>query len=501
MQYFDKLNFLMNITQTSNKELAAALSVDRSLISLMRSGKRGLSRKGENIKRMARFFAQRVTAQYQRHALSEMLGKTALRSPMPIEALADYLEKWLVGDPGMVGGLIDGIESIPLQVEPHQSAAPIPELDSKTAFFYGEEGRQEVMRRMMQILRKTELPSSVLVVSDDNLEWLLSNYMLTRQLQSDLLELMNKGITFHQIMPAMNFINRYTEAMQFWLPMYATGQMKVYYYPRLRDNLYRRSIVIVPGRCVRISTAIGLGSSSDITMFSTDPELVKAFTVQFQEHIALCRPALFIHRNPQESIPCFQEMFCNGGSETIQMLNSLSINTLPRELLEQCVRDADEPGWKTTYQIYLDDIPQFEERLRRGPFIDMSPLATAEEVRAGTVFVASPCEAGSGNIAYTPEMYILHLQNILRLMDQYENYHFLPYQEKKQDYNLIVSEGCMALLIHTSEPILVLDIRRPEMVLACREHLLRKAEKVEYSGIQRAKSRMELKALIRELQE
>ena len=38
MQYFDKLNFLMNITQTSNKELAAALSVDRSLISLMRSG-------------------------------------------------------------------------------------------------------------------------------------------------------------------------------------------------------------------------------------------------------------------------------------------------------------------------------------------------------------------------------------------------------------------------------------------------------------------------------
>ena len=105
---------------------------------------------------MACFFAQRVTAQYQRHALSEMLGKTALRSPMPIDALAYYLEKWLLGDPGMVGGLIDGISSISLQVEPLESAAPIPDLDSKTSFFYGEEGRQEVMRRMMQILRKTE---------------------------------------------------------------------------------------------------------------------------------------------------------------------------------------------------------------------------------------------------------------------------------------------------------------------------------------------------------
>ena len=50
-EYFDKLHFLMNITQTSNKELAAALSVDRSLISLMRSGKRGLSRKSENVKK------------------------------------------------------------------------------------------------------------------------------------------------------------------------------------------------------------------------------------------------------------------------------------------------------------------------------------------------------------------------------------------------------------------------------------------------------------------
>ena len=501
MQFFDKLNFLMNITQASNKELAAALSVDRSLISLMRSGKRGPSRKSENVKRMAHFFAQRVTAQYQRHALSEMLGKTALRAPMPTEVLTDYLEKWLLGEPGMVGGLIDGIESIPVQPEPLQSSAPIPVLDNKTTFFYGEEGRQEVMRRMMQILREAELPSSVLVVSDDNLEWLLSNYMLAKQLQANLLELMNRGITFHQIMPAMNFINRYTEAMQFWLPMYATGQMKVYYYPRLRDNLYRRSTIIVPGLCVRISTAIGLGSSSDITMFSTDPELVKAFTVQFQEHLALCRPALFVHREPKEAIPCFQEMFSNGGSETIQMVNSLSINTLPRELLEKCVRDADAPGWKTTYQMYLDEVPRFETRLQQGPFIDMSALATAEEVRAGTVYIASPHETESSHIAYTPETYILHLKNILRLMDQYEDYHFLPYQGAKQDYNLVVSEGGMALLIHTSDPVLVLDIRRPEMVLACREHLLRMAEKVGYGGIQRTKARMELKSLIRELQD
>lgn len=42
MNFSDKLNFLMNITQTSNKDLATGISVDRSLISLLRNGKRGM---------------------------------------------------------------------------------------------------------------------------------------------------------------------------------------------------------------------------------------------------------------------------------------------------------------------------------------------------------------------------------------------------------------------------------------------------------------------------
>ena len=53
MQFSEKLIFLMNITQTSNKELAMELGVDRSLISLLRSGKRGAPK---SVKKMADFF-------------------------------------------------------------------------------------------------------------------------------------------------------------------------------------------------------------------------------------------------------------------------------------------------------------------------------------------------------------------------------------------------------------------------------------------------------------
>ena len=96
---------------------------------------------------------------------------------------------------------------------------------------------------------------------------------------------------------------------------------------------------------------------------------------------------------------------------------------------------------------------------------------------------------------------MLHLQNILRLMEEYENYYFVPIQDKEiQDYNLFVNESGMALLIRTSPPITILEIRRPEMVVAFREHLLRKAEAVGYDGIRKEKIRLKLRALIRELQ-
>ena len=40
MEFKDKLNFLMKITQVSNKEISKAIAVDPSLVSLLRSGKR-----------------------------------------------------------------------------------------------------------------------------------------------------------------------------------------------------------------------------------------------------------------------------------------------------------------------------------------------------------------------------------------------------------------------------------------------------------------------------
>ena len=40
----------------------------------------------------------------------------------------------------------------------------------------------------------------------------------------------------------------------------------------------------------------------------------------------------------------------------------------------------------------------------------------------------------------------------------------------------------MALVVRNTKPVILLDIRRPPMIIAFREHLLRKAEAVGYEG-------------------
>ena len=59
----------------------------------------------------------------------------------------------------------------------------------------------------------------------------------------------------------------------------------------------------------------------------------------------------------------------------------------------------------------------------------------------------------------------------------------------------------MALIVRTVEPYIMLDIRRPQMIVALQEHLLRKAESKGYRGIEREKVRMTLRALIQELED
>ena len=179
--------------------------------------------------------------------------------------------------------------------------------------------------------------------------------------------------------------------------------------------------------------------------------------------------------------------------DTVQAVGTLSPNSMPQELLERCIRETGAAQQLLT-------VPSFTDRLHKGAYIDMCRIATAEQVRAGQVPMLLGISSAPNGLRHTPETYCMHLRNILHLMEQHENYYFLPLEQKDwPNYDLFVSEGGLALILRTTEPFLLLEIRREPMVTALREHLLRKAESIGYDGMHREKIRMALRALIQEL--
>lgn len=491
MQFSEKLIFLMNITQTSNKELAMELGVDRSLISLLRSGKRGAPK---SVKKMARFFAERSTADYQRYALADMLGMLALRSALPVQEVADCLEKWLLEDRDMVRDVEEGLRGVPEMPTLREIPAPVVIPEGQAAFFFGEEGRREVLLRIMEELRQAPKPCTLMMVVDDNLEWMFSDYSLTKRIQAEMLELARSGVSFCQIVPPMNYVNRYTESLQFWMPIYATGNMMAYYYPRLRGNLYRHSIYVLPGRCAQFNATIASVGVNDLTMFTREKVLVDAFERQFREHLAMCRPALTAYSNYMDGLEKTRQ-FLTVRTNTAQMINTLSMNSMPRELLESFAARA-QGNWAAMLGFFLDSQSDFEDRLEKGTCIDMCRLAPVREVLAGEVSVG----AYPNSLRYTPREYILHLEHILRMMEKYENYVFVPLRDRTPlEYNLMASEEGIAMIIRNVPPQIMMEVRRHELVMAFRENMLHRADTLGYEGIHRERICMELRSHIQEL--
>ena len=503
MPFAEKLTFLMHICQTGNKDLAQELGVDPSMVSLMRTGKRRLSKDPAMAEKMGLFFARRCSAPFQRQALAETLGQLSISPSMPITRLAAILSGWLRGEGStLADSILSAMEEPPAPVtEPAGLPVPSPGIladEGRTSFSFGVEGRQESFAQVIQACRQLAVPGTILIVVDDNLEWLLHDYALSRKTQSQLLELVERGFTIRQIVPPANYINSYADSLQFWLPLYATGKARTYYYPRLRGNLYRHSIVVVPGCCVQYASAVGLNNTSEVTMFSTNPKLVQAFEKQFQDYVALCRPALIAHVEYPDTLSRYRE-YCTLQGGSVQLTNGLSIRSMPGQLLEKLARQADDPRLQELFQTFQELLPRFEALLTQERAIDMCYLFSEEEILSGMIPAGSSSKLW-GQVRYTPEDYCLHLKHILYLMDTYENYEFIPLSKQEYpDCDLLVNEAGMTLIVRTAEPPVILELRRQPLVIAFQEHLLRRADAEGFGIAHKERVRKELRSLIQRL--
>lgn len=214
-------------------------------------------------------------------------------------------------------------------------------------------------------------------------------------------------------------------SMNLWLPLYFSGLVDAYYYPRLRDHVYHRSLMVVPDKIALSSQSVGDRQVSYFTLLTTDLRLTHAYAEEFQDYLAMCRPMLNTYRSSETLMKAFTRFLCTSGTR-IQKAGTLSADTAPQALLEECVQKTGLANLEKLGRLYLREIDLLQSGGGKYELIDIAPLARAEEVRAGKVPIVFSYGPNSPALFYTPRTYVLHLQNILKIMGECPNYHFIP---------------------------------------------------------------------------
>lgn len=486
----------MKLTQIKNKELAAEMLVDRSLISLLRTGRRKIPQNRQHIRRMAESFAKRITADYQRQALADISGVPSLHAELSADLLALQIERWLIGTVDLVEHILDGIDQSDSAAE--AVALPVyPAPSGETLFFYGDSGKREALRYFLGNIKD----GMVGVFDNMDLSWIYSDPSLAAEIQNLIKSRVHKGNFFTQILPPISDLSGYTDSLRFLLPIYTRGNAHIYYNPRIIGMSQKLTMAVVPNQCVFYSYGMHSQSENLITIVSTNKEFVNANAEQFREYESFCRSALVVHKDKKE-LPKLLKDFLLLQGDVCQKTMPLSAATMPAELAKLLAGHLKNTPWQESLQWFADSVSEIEKHFETHTHIDICALHSVKEIKSGKVPIGSSYRSDENYPCYTLETYALHLKNILRLMDTYKGYTFIPISpDSYPGYNLFVNDGGMAMLSckRASEPML-LEFRRPEVVMACREHLLRIVDREGGTEGSRRRVKAELAALISELQ-
>ena len=293
----EKLDFLMKVTGTRNASLGRTLNYDASYISRIRNGKRGIPPEQPFIKPASEFFAGLSLDDYQKSVLSHELG---IGRPWPESSseAAALLEAWLNNDLGSKQRAKDIITAISspfytLSAEKHDYV-PEEGSNSKVTFYYGNHGKRDAVCRFLNELVKSGKAFDLYLNSNEDMSWLYEDAAFARTWARHMVQLSSNGCRIKIIHSIGRDINEMWEGLRKWIPLYMSGTIEPYYYPRLRDGIFRKTFFLAAGHSGIISSSIAGQDGDALNIFIEDRIAVRALEKEFLAFLALCRPLMQI---------------------------------------------------------------------------------------------------------------------------------------------------------------------------------------------------------------
>jgi hypothetical protein len=483
MLFADKLKILMDITNTSNKALAKHLIVDPSMISQLRTGARRVTKKNIHVKNMAFYFAQKCQSPSRMLALHELIQKEELKNECSVAGLSDIIYEFLMNDntDDSAGNSPYGAEWELYKHNPRVRKAELQQYEFTQCGFKVCDSLDEkkcYMKKLFEYYLTLETPNVIYFASEEVVEWVYNDPEYYNDFRSWCLTLIDKGFSFVRIMKPMENKGHFLENILLWLPMYMTGRVHLYYYPHYRDDIYRQSVIAVDGAAAYFSSSIARGGKCYYSFFCNDAALSSAYVEQIKDYLAFCKSSFYVCNSQQTMGAAFLELM-GMQEERITKSYYLSMESIPYKAFMRYMRMSDDPVYMSAAESVEHIYSALPEEKGNAVIIDMSTLATADEVKRGAVRLYLPGLIMKEPVYYDTALYVLHLKNILHLLEVNPNYCFYPIEpdefgEYGNDYSPVSIVDNRAAVLVTEER--MLRFTQPEIIHTLYEHLYNEAK-------------------------
>lgn len=453
LRFHEKLDFLMNITATTNVQLSRKTNLDPSYISRLRRGERQPLKDRLVIETMSSHFVRNTILDYQVELLSDMIYPDYKNRDEfgRISLLSDWF-----CDNGVA--IEDGSETFERLKKTEEPCAKEPCAENKTledistqsgsSIYYGIEGKRQAVLRFLVTVMKSKKANPILFFDDGDSAWLLEDGDFKQKVKKGLEAAIEKG---HRIIIIHNIkrpLHDMLKAIELWIPVHFTGMTEAYYYPKVRDNLYKRMLCVVPDTVAVVASAIEEKRDNTSNFFVMDPAAVKSFENEFFQLLQYCKP-LFETDYSIKRKTFFDLMAEDSGlrGDTIYNLECISVMTMPDEVRNQ-VMSRLSTGNESFKADHEKQKKFLREKLAEGKYYEIVRKKDLQDISNGRLQYPHSKLNHGRPIYYTKEEYVKHLENFIVLAKEYENFHFVLDKRKKDiDLPLYLKEGRGALLI------------------------------------------------------
>ncbi len=472
-----KLDLLMNLTATSNSSLARGVSLDPSYISRLRRGERVPSKNAQYLEAVASHLARAVSEDYQREVLSGLLRRP-VSALGPAERLSEYLHEWLNQEdfPGELR-LPEATSQPDMMTEtaPQGPRSEVLLSDASRASVMVEHGISGKRRAVLAFLDRVaahQKPESLLLYSDEALDWLTDDPSFSRRWASLLATVIGRGTRIKIVHTVSRNFAEMLEALERWMPLYMTGSIEPYYYPRKRDGIFGRTLFVAPGIVALTSSSVK-GTEDGPTFLTIDPGAVDGLAREISAYLALCRPLMeiFTPRDVWQYLHTLAELE-REPADALLAAPYPSLATMPPEVARTMIERSGVLDKSALLDSLRNRQAVFKDHLRTRSFSEIFSVPCMDQVLSSGVRAGFAGLEDVSAFRYHRDELAAHLNNMVETMRRFDGYKVaLDRADRAPDRALYVKEGVGAVIVRVRPPNIAFVIRETNLTAALWDYL------------------------------